>query len=96
MATYVSFLSFTDQGIKNIRESPSRLDAAKKAFQGAGGELKQWYLAFGKYDAIVVSELPNDEAAAKLALTLGAQGNVRTHTTRVFTESEYRKLIQSL
>lgn len=96
MATYVSFLSFTEQGIKNIRESPGRLDAAKKAFQGAGGELKQWYLAFGKYDAIVVSELPSDEAAAKLALTLGAQGNVRTQTTRVFTESEYRKLIQSL
>ena len=96
MATYVSLLSFTEQGLKNIRESPGRLDAAKKAFQGAGGELKQWYLAFGKYDAIVVSELPNDEAAAKLALTLGAQGNVRTQTTRVFTESEYRKLIQSL
>jgi uncharacterized protein with GYD domain len=96
MATYVSLLSFTEQGIKNIRESPGRLDAARKAFQGAGGELKQWYLAFGKYDAIVISELPNDEAAAKLALTLGAQGNVRTQTTRVFTESEYRKLIQSL
>lgn len=96
MPTYVSLIRFTEQGIKNIKESPGRLDAAKKAFQASGGELKAFYLAFGEYDAIVISEGPNDETAAKLALSIGAQGNLRTSTTRVFTEAEFRKITAGL
>jgi len=96
MATYVALLKFTDQGIRNIKESPNRLDAAKKAFQAGGGELKQFYLALGRYDAVVVAEAPDDETASKVLLTHGSLGNVRTETLRVFTESEYRKIIGSL
>ena len=96
MPTYISLLRYTQQGIQNIKESPARLDAAKKAFQAMGGELKQWYLVMGQYDAVVVSEGPDDETAAKLALAIGAQGNIRTETLRAFTEEEYRKLIASL
>ncbi len=96
MATYVVLLHYTEQGIRNIKESPTRLDAAKKAFQAAGGELKQFYLAMGRYDAVIVGEAPDDETAARLALTLGSLGNIRTETMRVFTESEYRKIIGSL
>ncbi len=96
MPTYVSLVHYTDQGIRSIKESPARLDAVKKAFQAAGGELKQWYLAFGRHDAIVVSDAPDDETAARLILSIGALGAVRTETTRVFTESEYRKIIASL
>ena len=50
----------------------------------------------GEYDIVVVAELPSDDAVAKLALSLGAAGNIRTRTSRAFTEAEYRKLIQSL
>ncbi len=96
MPTYISLLRYTQQGIQNIKESPARLEAAKKAFQAMGGELKQWYLVMGQYDAVVVSEGPDDETAAKLALAIGAQGNIRTETLRAFTEEEYRKLIASL
>ncbi|HZY04591.1 MAG TPA: GYD domain-containing protein [Anaeromyxobacteraceae bacterium] len=96
MATYVTLIRYTEQGIRNIKESPGRLDAAKKAFQAAGGELKQFYLAMGRYDALIVGEVPDDETAAKLALSLGALGNVRTETMRVFTEAEYRKIVGSL
>lgn len=96
MPAYVSLIRFTEQGVRNFKESPARLDAAKKAFQAAGGELKAFYLAFGEYDAIVISEAPNDETAAKLALSIGAQGNLRTSTTRVFTEAEYRKIVAGL
>jgi uncharacterized protein with GYD domain len=96
MPTYVTLIRYTDQGIRNIKESPARLDAAKKVFQAAGGEIKSFYLALGKYDAIVVSEGPNDEAAIKVSLSLGSQGNVRTETLRVFNEAEYRKLISGL
>lgn len=96
MATYVTLLSYTQQGIQNIKDSPGRLDAAKKAFKAMGGELKQWFLVMGRYDAVVISELPDDETAAKLALTIGAQGNIHTETLRAFTEDEYRKLIAAL
>ncbi len=96
MATFVCLLNYTDQGIRTIKESPARLDAAKRAFQAGGGELKQWYLAMGRHDAVIVAEAPNDETVAKLLLSIGALGNVRTETLRVFTESEYRNIVASL
>jgi uncharacterized protein with GYD domain len=96
MATYLSLLRYTEQGIQNIKESPARLDAAKKAFQAVGGELKQFFLTMGRYDAVIVSEAPDDETAAKIALSFGSLGNIRTETMRVFTEGEYRKIIGSL
>jgi uncharacterized protein with GYD domain len=96
MATYVSLLRFTDQGIRNIKDSPSRLEQVKKVLQASGGELKAFYLALGKYDAIVVSEAPNDEVVAKVLLQIGAAGNTRTETMRVFGEPEYRKVISTL
>lgn len=96
MATYITLIRYTQQGVQNIKESPARLDAAKKAFQAMGAELKQWYLVMGQYDAIVVSEAPNDETVAKLALAIGAQGSIRTETLRAFTEDEYRKIIAAL
>lgn len=96
MATYISLIRYTEQGIRNIKDSPSRLDATKKLYQSAGGELKQFYLAMGKYDIVVVSEAPDDEAVARIALSLGALGNVRTQTMRVFSEAEFRKIVGSL
>ena len=96
MPTYVSLARYSDQGIRNIKESASRLDAAKKAYQAAGGELKQFFLLMGQYDILIVSEFPNDEAAGKVALMLGSLGNVRTESCRAFTEAEFRKLIGSL
>ena len=96
MPTYVSLVRFTEQGIRGVKDSPARLDQAKKALQGAGGELKAWYLALGVYDAIVVADAPSDEVVAKVLLQIGANGSVRTETMRVFTEPEYRKLIAGL
>ena len=96
MATYISLLRFTQKGVENIKESPARLDAAKKVFQSMGAELKQWYLMLGQYDAVVISEGPDDETVAKLLLMIGAQGNIRTETFRAFTEDEYRQVIAAL
>jgi uncharacterized protein with GYD domain len=96
MATYVSLLRYTDQGIRKIKESPGRIDAAKKAFQSQGGELKQWLLLMGQYDILAVAEAPDDETASRIALALGALGNVRTETVRAFTEQEFRKMVASL
>jgi uncharacterized protein with GYD domain len=96
MPTYITLLRFTQQGVEKIKESPARLDRARQAFQAMGAELKTFYLVLGQYDAVVIADAPNDEVVAKLALAIGAQGNVRTETLRAFTEEEYRKMIAAL
>ena len=96
MATYIVLLRYTEQGIQKIKESPARLDAAKKLFKSMGAELKQWFLVMGRYDAVVIAEGPDDETAAKLALTVGSLGAIQTETLRAFTEDEYRKIIAAL
>ena len=96
MPTYISLLRYTHQGITTIKQGPARLDAAKEVYRQAGGELKAFYLTMGQYDAVVISELPNDIAGAKLALALGAQGNVRTETLRALTEEEFRRTVAEL
>ena len=96
MPTYISLVRYTDQGMRNIKESPKRLDAAKNAFKAMGGELKQWYLVMGRYNAIVISEFPDDETAQKATLAIEPLGSIRTEGFRAFTEEEYRKLIAAL
>jgi uncharacterized protein with GYD domain len=96
MPTYISLLNFTQQGIEKIKESPARLDKARQAFKAMGAELKAFYLVMARYDAVVISEAPNDETVGKLVLMIGAQGNIRTETLRAFTEDEYRKMIAAL
>lgn len=96
MPTYITLIRFTQQGIKSIKEGPARLDAAKKAYRTMGAEMKQWYLVTGQYDAVVISEAPNDETIAKVALSIGSLGNVQTETLRAFTEDEYRSIVAKL
>jgi uncharacterized protein with GYD domain len=96
MATYLLLTRWTQKGIENVKESPARLDAAKQAFQSMGAQLKAFYLTMGQYDHVAVVEAPNDETVAKLALSIGKLGNIRTETLRAFTEEEYRRLIAAL
>lgn len=96
MATYISLINYTQQGIQKIKESPSRLDSAKKAFEAMGAKVVAFYLVMGQYDIIMVAEAPDDETVAKLALSIGSLGSIRTQTLRAFTEDEYRKVIASL
>src|ERR1700680_3325093 len=96
MSQFVTLIRYTQQGAAKIKESPARLDAAKKAAEKAGGKIHAWYLTMGKYDAVIISEFPNDEASAKFMLATGALGNVTTQTMKAFTEGEYRKIVASL
>ncbi len=96
MPHFVSLLHYTQQGMAKIKESPTRLDAAKKAAEKAGGKIHSWYLTMGQYDAVLISEFPNDEACAKFSLSVGALGNVTTETLKAFTEAEYRKIVGAL
>jgi len=96
MPTYLSLLNWTDQGIKNVKDSPKRLDAVKKALKDIGGDVKAFYMLQGTYDLALIMEAPNDEALAKLLLKVGAAGNVRTTTMKAYPEAEYRKIIAAL
>lgn len=96
MPTYISLTNWTDQGIRNVKDGAKRLDAAKQMIKDAGGELKAFYMTLGMYDIVTVIDAPSDEVAAKLLLSIGGLGNVRTTTLRAFTETETRKLMSSL
>ncbi len=96
MATYITLLKYTAQGIQAIKQSPARVEAAKKTAKAMGAEIKQFYLVLGHYDAVVISEGPDDETAAKFALATASQGNVSTETLRAFTEQEFRSLLSAL
>ncbi len=96
MSTYFILINWTEQGIKNIKDSPKRVDAAKKAFKDVGGEVKAFYMLQGSYDAVLIVEVSNDEALAKFLLKIGSLGNVRTTTLKAYPEAEYRKIIAAL
>ncbi len=96
MATYLMLLNWTDQGIRNIKESPKRMDAAKKLAKDLGGEIKTVFMTQGSFDLVFVAEMPNDEKVAAFVLKLGSLGNVRTTTLKAYSEDDYRKIIGGL
>lgn len=96
MPTYIALANWTDQGIKNVKESPQRFEAFKKAVEAAGGKVIGFYLTMGRYDMVVIVEAPSDEAATTVILRTGSGGSVRTETMKAYPEAEYRKIIAKL
>jgi uncharacterized protein with GYD domain len=96
MPSYIALLKWTQQGAANVKESPSRLDAGRKAFKKLGVKLKDTYLTMGRCDLVCVIEAPDDETFARAILSLASQGNVQTETLKAFSESEYRKIIAEI
>jgi uncharacterized protein with GYD domain len=89
-------IRYTQKGIENIKQGPQRVDAVRQLLQSAGAEMRAFYPTFGRYDAVSIIEAPDDETAARLLLTIGMQGNVKTETLKAFTEDEYRRIIAAL
>ena len=96
MPSYVMLANWTDQGARQVKDSPKRLDAAKKALIEMGGEFKALYMTMGDYDLIVIYEAPDDAVAARFTLLLAQMGAVRTTTMKAFPEAAYREIINSL
>src|SRR5215468_1952099 len=96
MATFVLTLDWTDQGIRNVREAPKRSEAAKELANKVGVEIKQVYLTSGEHDILVIAEAPLGDHITKFALAIGSLGNVRTRTSRAWTEAEWTNLISEL
>ena len=96
MNTYMILFNYTDQGIRTVKDGGTRLDGLKGRLRELGGAVEAFYLTMGPYDTVAVVTLPDDATMAKLALWLGAAGNVRTVTMRAFPEEEYRHIVSSL
>ncbi len=96
MSTYIMLANWTDQGARHVKDSPRRLDAAKKALEDVGGEFKSFFMTMGDFDMVGVYEAPDDAVAARFTLQVGQLGNIRTRTLKAFPESAYREIIASL
>ena len=96
MPTYVMLANWTDQGARQIRDSPKRLDLAKKSLTEMGGEFRSIFMTMGEYDLILVYDAPDDAVAARFTLLLAQMGTVRTRTLKAFPEAAYREIIHSL
>lgn len=92
MATFISLLTFTDQGIRNVKDSPERLRAFEGMAEKLGVKMKGAYYTVGEYDMIVITEGADDAATAAL-LKVAALGNVRSRTLRAFSVEEMKKII---
>ena len=88
--------NWTDQGARQVKESPKRVETARKALTEMGGEFKSLYMTMGDYDLVVIYDAPDDAVAARFTLLLGQMGSVRTRTLKAFPEAAYREIIHSL
>mgnify|MGYP001544990947 FL=1 len=96
MATYISLSSFTEQGIRSVKESTKRADAVKEAAKKFGAQMTQIYWTLGQYDIVAVIEAPDDKSAAAFAMAVGAAGNVRSQTLRAFSKEEMNGILAKL
>jgi uncharacterized protein with GYD domain len=93
MPTYISLVNWTEQGIRDLKESPARADATAELAESVGGKLVQLYWTVGPYDIVAIFEAPDDETAAAMQLTAGTRGAVRTTTLRAFGREEFERVI---
>jgi uncharacterized protein with GYD domain len=96
MPLYISLFNLTEEGIKNIKEAPSRVDLGIKAVEEMGGKIVGLYSTMGEYDYVGICEWPNDEAAAAFLLGWGSRGWVRTTTLRAFTMDELKGIVAKI
>ena len=96
MPTYISLVNLTEQGIREAKNAPERLQTFDTALKAAGGRLVGFYLVMGQFDYIVITEAPDDQTAARLILGTIAQGSMRTQTMRAFPREEFENIAKGL
>ncbi len=96
MATYISLMKYTDEGMRNIKEAPQRVANAQKLLEAMGCKLIGMYSVMGEYDYVAIAEAPNDEVAMTYLLALGSFGQVRTTTLRAFNMQEFAAAVNRL
>ena len=93
MATYIVLSNFTEQGIRNIKDSPKRAEAFKNMAKKSGVTVKDLFWTLGQYDVVAILEAPDDMSITALGLSIGALGNIRTQTLRAYSEPEIKLVL---
>jgi uncharacterized protein with GYD domain len=93
MASYILLGHFTEQGIRNVKDTTKRADAIRAAAKKSGIAVTEMYWTLGQYDVAAIFDAPNNAAMTTLALSIGAQGNVRTQILPAFTEKEIAPIV---
>lgn len=96
MASFIVLASFTDQGVKNVKETISRAEAFKEMARKSGVTVKDVYWTLGTYDIVALCEAADDEAATALSLSVASRGNVRSQTLRAFSHAEMSKIVAKM
>ena len=96
MAKYVILINWTEQGAKNVKDTVNRYRAAKEMVESKGGTFDAILWTAGPYDMVAITEVPDEETATAVNLTLAAAGNLRTITMRGFTETEMTGIIANV
>ncbi len=94
MPTYVSLVNWTDQGIRNFKETESRAEDFVKLVENSGGRVRELLWTVGEYDIVTVADFPDEESATATLLRLGGMGNIRSNTLRAFNSDEMRNIIR--
>ncbi len=96
METYILLLNFTDQGIRNVKDTAKRAETFKRIADKAGVKVKEVYWTLGQYDGVLIFEAPDEATATALGLSLGTLGNVRTQTLRAFSAEEIGRILSKM
>jgi uncharacterized protein with GYD domain len=96
MAMYVSLVQFTNQGIRNVKDTLKRSEGAMAEAEKMGMKIVEAFWTMGAYDVVVLLEAPNDETVAAFALKIGSMGSVRTHIMRAFPREEMEKILAKI
>jgi uncharacterized protein with GYD domain len=96
MPTYVSLIHWTDQGMRNVKDTLTRRQQARAVVERAGGRWIAGYYPMGHYDTIVITEFPDDETAAAVTLAIAAGGNMHAETLRAFTDEDMEGILQKM
>lgn len=96
MPTFISLINFTDQGIRNVKETPGRAEAFMAMAEKYGVKVQSVHYTVGRYDIVVIVEAPDDETATTVLLNAGSLGNIRSETLRGFTLDEMKGILAKM
>src|SRR5882724_10709320 len=96
MATYISLIQFTDQGIGNVKDTVKRGGAAIAQAEKMGMKIIEEFWTMGAYDIVALFEAPDDETVSTFVLKNGALGNAKSHTLRAFRKEEMEKILAKI
>ena len=96
MHRYIALFKLTEQGIRDVKNAPKRIEQSINGMEAMGGKLVDFYMVLGDYDYVAISEWPSEEAAMTFLLALGSQGNVRTTTLKAFDRGQFADLVSRL